>query len=185
MSALLRTRVAVSGVSVSGMEVVGTPLTGMVGIEAPWAFSYKTLPNGDYDLAWFFTDRFPFIVYVAAKRGMTEKGDWFQPASKIFTPAVDAIDLRGLGGGERVGPSAMRARGSSGHEIVLAPETTFGALAQGPVTSFARPGSGGSPYGDLEGAALGPIVARAYSGAGIGSLGAAPAVISPLAAWGW
>jgi len=180
MSVLLRTRV--EGVSVAGMEVVGTPLTGMVGVEAPWAFSYRALPNGDYDLAWFYTDRFPFIVYVAAKRGMTEKGDWFQPASKIFTPAVDAIDLRGLGGGEKVGPSAIRARGASGDEIVLAPETTFGTLAQGPVTSFAKAG-GASPYGDLSGAALGPIVARAYSG--ITSLGATPAIsASPLGFFG-
>lgn len=175
MSALLRTRV--SGVAVSGMEVVGTPLTGMVGIEAPWAFSYKALPNGDYDLAWFYTDRFPFIVYVAAKRGATEKGDWFQPASKIFTPAVDGIDLRGLSGGEHAGPNALRARGSSGHEIVLAGETTFGAAAQGPVTSFAKPGA--SPYGDLSGAALGPIVGRAFSG--VPALGASSPAVSPLA----
>jgi hypothetical protein len=40
-------------------------------------------------------------------------------------------------------------------------------------------------YGDLSGAALGPIVARAYSGiANLGSM-STPAIVSPLAAWGW
>lgn len=164
---------------VSGFQTAES-LEGQVGVEGPWIYLWSPLPNGDYDLAWFYTDRFPLAIYVAAKRGGVERGNWVSPPappSQLFgsDKTADLVDLRGTPAIEQ-GDGYVDARASNGHVISASVNT----VGYGPTVNVQSSGAG--PYGSSIGSSLHRLVSVAYPG--IPALGALPAT-SPLGMLGF